>query len=189
LVAFCDSRITHRVKTDQVRPITLDKFLARSWHGKCSIMEQQAVQQKKSTRTRPGLELEPETILPTQFASNGSIDASLQAEKRLMLAVLEEAVGTYQKYVSSRDRNGMRLFEEADEWFLSDDIEWPFSFVNICHTLGLEVDYFRSGLAKWRGEQEETVRAGGRVIRFPFRRVNGTRHSITGKAPGLRKSA
>lgn len=154
-------------------------------------MEQQAVQQqqKKNPRTRPGLELEPETILPTQFASNGTIDASLQAEKRLMLAVLEEAVGTYQKYVSSRDRNGARLFEEADEWFHSDEIEWPFSFVNICHTLGLEVDYFRSGLGKWRSKQEATVRAGGRVIRFPFRRVNGTRHSITGKAPGLRKSA
>jgi len=154
-------------------------------------MEQQATQEqpKKSPRTRPGLELEPETILPTQFASNGSIDASLQAEKRLMLAVLEEAVGTYQKYVSSRDRNGARLFEEADSWFLSDDVEWPFSFVNICHTLELEVDYFRAGLAKWRRNQEATVRAGGRIIRFPFRRVNGTRHSITGKAPGLRKSA
>ena len=153
-------------------------------------MEQpQVQQQKKNGRGRPGLELEPETILPTQFASNGSIDASLQAEKRLMLAVLEEAVGTYQKYVGSRDRNGIRLFEEAEDWFVSDEIEWPFSFMNICHTLGLEVDYFRSGLAKWRRNQEATVRAGGRVVRFPFRRVNGTRHSITGKAPGLRKSA
>lgn len=155
-------------------------------------MEAQAVQQqqkKKGSKSRPGLELEPETILPTQFASNGTIDASLQAEKRLMLAVLEEAVGTYQKYVSSTDRNGAKLFEEAEEWFHSDDIEWPFSFVNICHTLGLEVDYFRTGLAKWRRTQEAAVEAGGRVIRFPFRRVNGTRHSITGKAPGLRKSA
>ena len=155
-------------------------------------MDQQAAQQqpqKKNGRSRPGLELEPETILPSQFASNGTIDASLQAEKRLMLAVLEEAVGTYQKYVGSHDRNGGKLFEEAEDWFLSDEVDWPFSFVNICHTLGLEVDYFRSGLDKWRSKQEATVRAGGRVIRFPFRRVNGTRHSITGKAPGLRKSA
>src|SRR5205814_431054 len=39
----------------------------------------------------PGLE--PETILPSQFFDRFQIDASLQPEKRLMLAVLEDAGG------------------------------------------------------------------------------------------------
>ena len=135
------------------------------------------------------VDLEPETILPVQFSAGGTLDASLQPEKRLMLAVLEEGVGTFQKYAFSRDRSGQRIFAEAEEWFESDDIEWPFAFVNVCHTLGIEVDYLRSGLRRWRQQQDDASVTGGKVIRFPFRRVNGTRHSVTGRAPGLRKSA
>jgi len=63
----------------------------------------------------PGLE--PETILPSQFFDRFQIDASLQPEKRLMLAVLEDAVGAFQKYVTSSTRRGQRLFAEAEEWF------------------------------------------------------------------------
>lgn len=135
------------------------------------------------------VDLEPETILPVQFNAGGSLDASLQPEKRLMLAVLEEGVGTFQKYALSHDRAGQRLFAEAEEWFDSDDIEWPFAFVNVCHTLGIEVDYLRGGLRRWKDQQRAASESGGKVIRFPFRRVNGTRHSVTGRAPGLRKSA
>ena len=135
------------------------------------------------------MEFEPEVILPEQLSTGTVLDASVQPEKRLMLAVLEEAVGTFQKYSLSRDRNGQRLFADAEEWFDSDEIDWPYSFVNICHTLDLEVDYIRQGLGRWHAEQEAARARGARVIRFPFRRVNGTRHSVTGRAPGLRQSA
>jgi hypothetical protein len=33
--------------------------------------------------------------------------------------------------------------QEAREWFLSDDHEWPFSFVSICHCLDLNPEYLR----------------------------------------------
>jgi hypothetical protein len=137
----------------------------------------------------PGVYLEPETVLPVQFSTGGTLDASLQPEKRLMLAVLEEGVGTFQKYALSHDRAGQRFFMEAEEWFESDEIEWPFALVNICHTLGIEVDYLRGGLRRWKEQQHAASVMGGKVIRFPFRRVNGTRHSVTGRAPGLRQSA
>ena len=61
-----------------------------------------------------GSGLEPETILPSQFFDRFQIDASLQPEKRLMLAVLEDAVGAFQKYVTSSTRRGQRLFTEAE---------------------------------------------------------------------------
>src|SRR5262245_32894169 len=107
-----------------------------------------------------------------------------------MLAVLEDAVGTFQKYAAARERTGQRLFSEVEDWFAADEHDWPFSFVNISHALGLDVAYLRSGLTRWRDRQRAT--AGGRgsnVVRFPFRRVNGSRHMITGRAAGLRHSA
>ena len=135
----------------------------------------------------PGLE--PETILPVQFFDRVEIDASLQPEKRLMLAVLEDGVGTFQKYCGASSRRARRLFMEAEEWFASDDVEWPFAFGSICQALGLEPEYLRRGLRRWQdchGRRDEDC---AKVVRFPFRRVNGRRHSITGRPVGLRRSA
>ncbi len=137
----------------------------------------------------PGVDLEPETILPSQYYSGVDIDASLQPEKRLMLAVLEDAVGTFQKYVGARDRPAQALFAETEEWFAAEEAEWPFSFENICQALGLEAEFLRAGLWRWRDRQRAQAERAPNVIRFPFRRVNGSRHSITGRPVGLRRSA
>jgi hypothetical protein len=133
--------------------------------------------------------LEPETILPAQYFDRVQIDASLQPEKRLMLAVLEDAVGTFQKFAHASGRRARRLFAETEEWFGSDDAVWPFSFVSICQALGLEPEYIQRGLHRWREEQLRRGEESGKVVRFPFRRVNGRRHSITGRPVGLRRSA
>ena len=152
-------------------------------------MNDATAQRTVNTSPGVGLELEPEMVLPSQFHGNPGFDASLQPEKRLMLAVLEDAVGTFQKYVWARDRTAQRLLAEVEDWFGSDDIEWPYSFVNICHSLGLEVTFMREGLRRWKHRQLDTRVDGVKVVRFPFRRVNGSRHAITGRAPGLRHIA
>ena len=136
-----------------------------------------------------GSGLEPETILPSQYFDRVHIDASLQPEKRLMLAVLEDAVGTFQKYATASTRRGQRLFAEAEEWFASDAMDWPFGFENICQALGLEPEFLRRGLWRWRDVQRGPAPTSAKVVRFPFRRVNGRRHSITGRPVGLRRSA
>jgi hypothetical protein len=148
-----------------------------------------ATAQRKVSAPGVGLELEPEVVLPSQFYGKGGLDAALQPEKRLMLAVMEDAVGTFQKYVWARDRASQRLLAEVEDWFNSDDVDWPYSFVNICHSLGLEVDFLRGGLRRWKQDTLDARVDGVKVVRFPFRRVNGSRHAITGRAPGLRHIA
>ncbi len=138
-------------------------------------------------RSGPGLEMEPETVLPSQFFDRLHVDASLQPEKRLMLAVLEDAVGTFQKYVNVHTRQARRHFAEAEEWFASTEADWPFAFENVCQALGLEAEYIRAGLWRWR--DRHPLGESSNVVRFPFRRVNGSRHSVTGRPVGLRRSA
>jgi hypothetical protein len=150
-------------------------------------MDMQAA--RKLEEPAGGAGLEPETILPSQFFDRVQIDASLQPEKRLMLAVLEDAVGTFQKYVTATGRRGQRLFSEAEEWFASEPGDWPFAFETICQALGLEPAYIRGGLGRWRDSQRSDEPSSAKVVRFPFRRVNGRRHSITGRPVGLRRSA
>jgi len=76
-----------------------------------------------------------------------------QPECRLLWAVLEDAVSTYMKNATATSRRGKRLFGEAEEWIMQDDPTWLCSFISICHTLGLDPSYLRSGLRRWREAQ------------------------------------
>ena len=77
----------------------------------------------------------------------------LERERRLVLAILEEAVRSYQHYAFATNRRGRRLFGETCEWFDSHDNTWIFSFENICYALDLDPEYIREGLTRWRQEQ------------------------------------
>ena len=73
-----------------------------------------------------------------------------EGEERLMLAVLENAVEYFQKYVLARKPSGRQLFREAEEWFLEKNADLFFSFESICETLELHPDYIREGLMSWK---------------------------------------
>lgn len=74
----------------------------------------------------------------------------LERERRLVLAILEEAVRSYQHYAFATNRRGRRLFRETCEWFEAREDSWIFSFENICHALDLDPEHIRSGLERWR---------------------------------------
>jgi hypothetical protein len=134
--------------------------------------------------------LEPDTLVPAQYFDRVGSDTAFQPEKRLMLAVLEEAIATFQRHALSPTRQSRRLVEEVEEWSQGSSSEWPFSFDNICAALDLEPEYLRAGMARWKAAQLGGARKGKTsVYRFPFRRVNGRRHSITGPREYFRKSA
>lgn len=139
-----------------------------------------------TTETKGHVLLEPESILPSQF----SPATAETPEKRLLLAVLEEAVGTYQRNVTATDRHGRALFTDVAAWFASEDSIWLCSFVAICDAIGLNATYVRSGLGLWMDAHRTRSReAAESPYRFPFRRVNGARHRATGRAPGTAKRA
>lgn len=71
-------------------------------------------------------------------------------EHRLMLAVLEDALVTFQSGLKSSDPLRRQYFCEVGRWVKSTDSESPFSFENICSTLGLDPDYIRAGLCEMR---------------------------------------
>jgi hypothetical protein len=125
-----------------------------------------------------------EIIVPTQYF-NRAINSG---EKRLMLAVLEEAVATFQRYIYDDTGRSARLFREVEEWFDSTDgISWPFAFEKVCHTLEIDPEYLRRGLEVWKQTQLRSGKA--HRYRFPFRRVNARRSSIALRSSGLPKSA
>jgi hypothetical protein len=68
----------------------------------------------------------------------------MQPERRLMLAILEDAARTYDEPAGMSDSVPRH---EVDEWFASDDRTWPFSFRNVCRALRLDPDEIRGRVA------------------------------------------
>lgn len=79
-----------------------------------------------------------------------------EGEEGLMLAVLDNAIECFQKYVLAQREREKRLFREAEEWILEKDSNWFFSFENICETLQLYPDYIRQGLLGWKEAKLKT---------------------------------
>lgn len=92
----------------------------------------------------------PDMVLPEQFYAPSDSASKMRGEVALMYAVLDDALGCFQKSMATAGRRAQRLAQEAEEWFFSDDVCWPFSFVNICAVLGLDPAYIRLGLRQWR---------------------------------------
>ena len=59
---------------------------------------------------------QPDTLLPDQYFDTFRRKLHLEPEKKLMLAILEDAVACYQKHVVARDGKGKALFHEAEAW-------------------------------------------------------------------------
>jgi len=106
----------------------------------------------------------------------------LEPEKKLMLAVLDDAIACFQKYAFARDRKRKVLFQEAENWVQDTNSDWPFSFANVCEILGFGPDYLRHGLGQWKAAKLES-RAKGKIFQLPPR--NGKRKrgvAVTGRA-------
>ncbi len=107
---------------------------------------------------------QPDTLLPSQYFDRLRRRSSADGERRLMVAILEDAVDVYRKQAGSRDRKRRQLFEDAEAWIESPDKGWIFSFENICDMLSIDAGYLRMGLRAWKR------RAGGdrgQVVPFP----------------------
>lgn len=81
----------------------------------------------------------PDVVLPEQFFSGGDLGTANSPEKRLMFAVLLDAIAQLR-------RPDTRLAIEAEEWFRDADDDGVFSFTNVCGALGFEPTMLANGI-------------------------------------------
>lgn len=93
---------------------------------------------------------QPDTLLPAQYFDTVRRQDHLEPEKKFMLAILEDAVACFQKYIFAHDARGKTIFAEAEQWIMEENGDWIFSFENVCDALGLNPSYVRQGLLRWK---------------------------------------
>ena len=94
---------------------------------------------------------QPDTLLPAQYFDTFRRKANSEPEKKLMLAILEDAIDCFQKYIFARDGRGKGIFREAEDWILEENSDRLFSFETVCDALGFNPSYVRQGLLRWKG--------------------------------------
>jgi len=119
-------------------------------------------------------------ILPEQYLARRQ--GEQQPLRRLMIALLEDAILTFQRHLFAQSEAGRRLFSEAETWLMDENPGLPLRFEDVCDVLDLDAGFLRRMLRGWRaravasGEATVPVRRGGsseagRVIRLePARR-------------------
>ena len=103
-------------------------------------------------------DLSPDVILPSQFFSPRRQVALRTAEHTLLLALLNDAIQCFCKYLHARNSRERRLFRDADAWIMGggeppanhDDQLLGFDFESVCEFLGIDAGYLRDGLRRWR---------------------------------------
>jgi hypothetical protein len=70
-----------------------------------------------------------------------------------LLAILEDAVACFQKYLFARDSKGKAQFRDTEDWFFQGSDLGIFSFDTVCETVGLEPNYVRRGMAHWKKQR------------------------------------
>lgn len=110
---------------------------------------------------REGFPLQMECILPEQFFGRARSHES--GERRLLAAVLDDAIACFQRFLFPAGQRQRRLYQEAEQWIMertraSADACPNFSFDRVCDVLGLDADGVRDRLMLWRDAQLATAR-------------------------------
>ena len=88
-----------------------------------------------------------------------------EPERRLLLAILEDAASCY---VHGQQRAGVGTSREAERWIWGRGRPTVLSFQTVCETLGFDVHAVRRGLLRLK-EVGSSPDSGRRRLRKPYR--------------------
>ena len=104
----------------------------------------------QDTDSRLSVPFESDELAVHEYRRTFERRTPLEPERRLMLAVLEDAIFCFQRYLHAEGSKQKKLHQHATTWIFDPSDSRAFSFENICETCGLDPDYLRMGLLKWQ---------------------------------------
>lgn len=107
---------------------------------------------------------EPDTLLPTQYYDRIKRRVVLEGERKLMLAVLEDAIECYLNNMRAPSRRRRLLYYAARDWINARGKKGLFAFETLCEALDLDPQALREMLARvsrphWPGRIADRTRS------------------------------
>ena len=112
----------------------------------------------------------PSTAIPSQASASLSArdgESRLPSfdNRRLMRAVLAEALLTYRTGLSARSARQRVEACSIEAWVSSQDTDWPFAFENVCDSLGIDPNAIRDRMRRLRRLTLADTTAPGHPVR------------------------
>ena len=110
--------------------------------------------------------------------------ASSGPEVALAKGVLIQAKQDLRRFRAAEDRVGREIYADAYSWVVSDDLWWPYSFLNVCEVLGLAPEALREKLLAdnqlgWYSHSRRIAQRISTSVRGSFANAFGVRGSGT----------
>lgn len=93
-------------------------------------------------------QFEPDTLLPVQYYALMRRRNVLEGERKLMFAVLEDAIDCYLKNMNAKGRRRRILFYEVQNWMNARNRTGLFSYETLCETLEIDPNGLRTALER-----------------------------------------
>ena len=130
--------------------------------GKPPVLETSSFPSHANVFSLPPTEnrkLQPLLCSPEQFFTAAQqSEARWNGERRLLFAVLQDAIACWFRYRHARSEQGRQLFHEICDWFWEKDQQGLYAFESICIHLNLDPEYVRRGLFGWDSSYQEQPR-------------------------------
>lgn len=101
-------------------------------------------------------------ITPSQYADSRRANATIHNPlRRLMFAILDDAIDIYRKYGASTFTARRRMFDEACAWIFDEedrDDNRHLCFDTVCEALGIDAPALRVGLKRLNGKAAPQIR-------------------------------
>ncbi len=95
---------------------------------------------------------EIDAIHPTQYYLANRSMRLASGEKKLMLAILKDAIKCFRRNLTGKSVHSQKVFNETEEWFYDEDTTYLYSFMNICAWLGVDFKLIREKLGEMKTE-------------------------------------
>jgi hypothetical protein len=105
---------------------------------------------------------EPDVLCVDEFLHVYQGRPAETPERRLVAAVLRDAIDCYLRDCFTKNRHRKRSFREAEEWFFRSDDFGVFSLENVCGILNIDPGYIRRSLLQYERQHAES-RAGAEL--------------------------
>jgi hypothetical protein len=120
--------------------------------------------------------------MPNELHSGAELKRKTEAA--LAKGVLDQAKRDLRRFRTARDRIGREIYADAFRWVTSDDSWWPYSFLNVCESLGLSPEVLRWELlantqSSWYSHSRQIAHRISNSLRGSIVNVFGTRSRVT----------
>jgi hypothetical protein len=117
------------------------------------LMDRQFADDRFSQEEKRRLLGQPDVLCVDEYLHVYQCRPAETPERRLLAAILRDAIDCYLRHCCAKNRHRKRSFREAEEWFFGSSGDDVFSLESVCGILNIDPSYVRKSLLRRKDKE------------------------------------